>query len=147
MNEILDKTSCNTQLYTFLRIIKSKPYKGNINHVDQFIKNNKNINYYDNNYYIIIKSCPHCKKKFVGSNKTNYVICGYNYNGYDWKGCGRDWCFKCCKKLCKSWNHDLLYILYNRFHDHQCCKKYALYHQESYDQYCVCVNLNVCRIM
>ena len=44
-------------------------------------------------------------------NNIEYVICGYiNSNkGYDWNGCGKDWCAKCNKMLCKSWDLNQLW--------------------------------------
>ena len=49
---------------------------------------------------------------------TDYAICGYNEEtneGYDWNGCGCDWCFKCGKILCKKWQANDLFILTNTY--------------------------------
>ena len=49
--------------------------------------------------------CPHCMHVNIINERTTYSICGYNdiMIGYDWEGCGRDWCVTCGKKLCKKW--------------------------------------------
>ena len=80
-------------------------------------------------------------------NDVPYIICGYSSNrGFDWKGCGNDWCFLCGKKLCKSWNVDRLYSKINRFHDDRCCKIHSLKTNSNYlTDYCQCNNFYVSR--
>lgn len=86
-----------------------------------------------------IKNCPHCGLVFNNIRGNQYIICGYtgNHKGYDWKGCKRDWCFTCGKKLCKVWDFDELYDEDNRFHD-TCCIKYAKMNKLSKDDFCSC---------
>jgi hypothetical protein len=109
MQDIENNITDQTQLNTFRKLIKDKPIRTE--------------NYKESN--ITNKNCPHCDKKYYGSYISPYMICGYNAKGFDWKGCGRDWCFKCGKKLCKSWNNDFLFNKQNRLHDSKCCKNYA----------------------
>ena len=112
-----------SQINTFKKIIKNKPYK-QLAEIDNVT---------------IIKNGPHCNKKNFGFVNAPYIICGYNTKGYDWKGCGRDWCLKCGKKLCKSWNIDFLFNKLNRYHDSKCCKNYASKLEYKYpDDFCNC---------
>lgn len=118
-NDILNSISDIAQINTLKRIIEKKPYR-------QF-----NIQK--------IRNCPHCNKKNIYDGMNTYVICGYTSKGYDWKGCGKDWCFQCGKKLCKSWNNDMLFNKFNRTHNSKCCKHYALKLNDIYpDNYCMC---------
>jgi hypothetical protein len=113
----------NAQINTLNRIISKKPCSKPLN----------------NKQYYLQVCCPHCKKKNTGINTTEYIICGYSTKGYDWKGCGKDWCFKCGKKLCKNWNFDHLFNKLNRTHDDKCCKTYAAKIGDIYpDDYCQC---------
>ncbi|ARF09655.1 hypothetical protein Indivirus_2_34 [Indivirus ILV1] len=121
INDLESMINDNVQLNTLKRIIINKP---------QFT--NKINNY--------TKSCPHCTKMYIGNDNTTYVVCGYTDKGYDWKGCSKDWCFKCGKKLCKSWNTDHLYNPLNRIHDTKCCKNYAAKIKSNYSyDFCQCV--------
>ena len=121
------------QINAFKRIIKYKPRQ-----LGPDNKQNK-----------IQKECPHCKKIYNGVATTKYVICGYthqNNKGFDWKGCGKDWCFTCGKKLCKNWDINMLYNQANRHHDGKCCKNTATKNNENYIiDYCQCSNENVMR--
>lgn len=111
-----------------------------INSLKKLIKNKprRQLPIKDN---IITKNCPHCNRKTFGSTNVPYIICGYNTKGFDWKGCGRDWCIKCGKKLCKSWNNDLLFNKLNRYHDSKCCKVFASKLGYKYpDDFCNCTN-------
>lgn len=128
----MKKTTDVIQLKTIKRFISKKQVRKNIT------------------TYTQIKKCPHCNYKETNINnyKMSYVICGYmNENtGYDWNGCGKDWCFTCCKKLCKNWSDDKLYELGNRFHDNICCQYKAKINNENYlDTYCQCSNKYVNR--
>lgn len=118
------------QINTLKRIIKNKPRAFN---TDNKIK----------------KECPHCKKTYSGTATTKYVICGYTHQtnkGFDWKGCGRDWCFTCGRKLCKNWDTHILYNQNNRHHDGKCCKSLATKNNENYLlDYCQCSNEHVAR--
>ncbi len=130
------------QIKTLMSIIDKKPYDKKI---CQNQKNNlKHTDYID---YINFKKCPHCNEEYNGNNTIIYAICGYKdiHNGYNWTGCQKDWCYKCGKKLCKSWNEDKLYLEPNRLHNSECCKKYALLNNENYDNYCMCSNKYVNR--
>lgn len=96
----------------------------------------------------IQKKCPHKKCGHIISmpKDTQYVICGYTDTkvGYDWNGCGRDWCFKCEKILCKSWEEHKLHIVLHRHHTTDCCKKHAKKYSYKYpDNYCRCYNENI----
>ncbi len=96
--------------------------------------------------YMVTKKCPHCKNDCRADANTGYVICGYTntHKGYDWCGCGKDWCFKCEKMLCKSWEPNQLYVAVNRNHDGNCCKRHASETQHNYpEDYCLCSNENV----
>jgi len=117
----------STQINTLKKIIKNKPL--------QTDNNGKKIT-------INYKNCPHCGLKNTGKLDTTYIICGYSGNrGFDWKGCGHDWCFNCGKKLCKTWTNHMLFNLQNRFHDDKCCKHYAQSIGDNYpENYCQCVN-------
>jgi hypothetical protein len=89
----------------------------------------------------ITKNCPHCGNSCSGTIDTTYIICDYNdpINGFQWNGCGKDWCFYCEKKLCKQWGNDELYNEENRKHTKECCKKMAKKNEEDYEeQYCQC---------
>lgn len=96
----------------------------------------------------IQKKCPHKKCGHIISmdKNTQYIICGYTdpIHGYDWNGCGRDWCFKCEKILCKSWEEHKLHIMMNRTHDIDCCKKHASRNSYRYPiDYCQCYIENI----
>lgn len=135
INNIIKNLSDITQIKTLTRIANDKPLKPNNN-----IKNN--------NIIYINKKCPHCSKSLKYDSESSYVICGYGLNGYDWEGCGKDWCFKCGKKLCKSWEKDKLFILENRLHNKDCCKKHSIINKNNYNiDYCQCSNKNVNRLI
>lgn len=96
----------------------------------------------------ITKKCPHCGSECTTKSDTDYIICGYHDSriGFDWSGCGKDWCFQCEKILCKSWDVNQLFNDINRIHDDECCRKHAESHGKNYDDYCQCINMNVRRI-
>ena len=113
--------------------------------VDRILRHKQKKLITDNNKFVT-KTCPHCSKKSTCLEDTVYVVCGYGVRGFDWKGCGRDWCFQCEKKLCKSWNIDMLYNPYNRLHNHKCCKIYAHKSSDDYkNNFCFCNSDNVKR--
>ncbi len=94
------------------------------------------------------KPCPHCAHQIAMPDTTDYVICGYHNKsqGYDWKGCGRDWCFRCEKKLCKKWEINALHLQSNRLHNEECCAEHAMQNNALYpDEYCQCKNVNIYR--
>jgi hypothetical protein len=129
INNIMQKTNEAVQIKTFQRIANLKPSR------PQYVTlkdiRDKNI--------IMPQKCPHCHHMCYGSDDTSYIICGYTHTGYDWEGCGKDWCFKCGKILCKSWENDQLYLPINRIHDKTCCKKHAKINNKNYlDDYCQC---------
>jgi hypothetical protein len=126
INDLQKNVTDIVQLNTFKRLLR-----------------NKSNNYNKNNN---AKHCPHCNQLNFNETNTSYIICGYSNRGYDWKGCGRDWCFACGKKLCKSWNHNLLFNKLNRHHDSKCCKNNAHNNGEDYEnKYCMCKNDYVSR--
>ena len=124
IKNIFDNTDDEIQRSSIMRIISSKQPRINKS-------NNKNK-------IKIIKNCPHCNKVFISNNLTTYVICGYNNRGFDWKGCGKDWCFRCGKKLCKNWQNNNLFNTGNRYHTDKCCKKMAIKNNENINNYCLC---------
>lgn len=159
-NESMD---LSTKLYSITSLIESN----NINNSDTIINNiksktndkillhvlkrlysnckksNRNIESNNNDNTTIVKNCPHCNMTYTrrSSANTTYLICGYTdtKRGYDMKGCGKDWCFKCGKKLCKSWENDHLYLESNRKHDTECCFKKSIMCDEDHNtEYCHC---------
>lgn len=137
MNGFINNTADPAQIKTFIRIANSKPSRPQYN-----IKEQKHKNEIQN----ITKKCPHCSHKCTAPKTTKYMICGYYDTGYDWDGCGNDWCFKCNKLLCKKWENDQLYIPINRTHDNKCCKKHAKLNGKDYkNDYCMCKNNYVSR--
>jgi hypothetical protein len=97
---------------------------------------------------MITKKCPHCETDCKANINTSYIICGCfdSHKGWDWIGCKKDWCFKCGKMLCKSWEPNKLYVEQNRQHDNECCKHHADENKKNYpDDYCQCFNTNVMR--
>jgi len=130
-DDIKLQTENKSQLNTIDRIIRQKPEK----------EKNKNMR-------LLSKQCPHCGRQITKMSNETYIICGYSNpsKGFDWKGCGKDWCFVCGKKLCKSWNIDTLYDQQNRTHNTKCCKTFANKFKEDYKKdYCHCNNLHVNR--
>ena len=134
------------QLNVLKRMINLKHLKKINNIMESIGKNNYEVN--NNNSYSCSssKKCPHCSKLLFKNDKNSYVICGYTSKGFDWKGCGRDWCFDCGKKLCKKWSLDMLFNRLNRYHDSKCCKYYAMKTDDSYQgNFCMCASENVNR--
>lgn len=94
------------------------------------------------------KKCPHCGNLCTAHKNSEYIICGYSdsQKGYDFQGCGRDWCFKCEKILCKIWNQDTLFLELNRNHNSHCCEEHAEKYNKKYpEDYCQCINQYVNR--
>lgn len=92
------------------------------------------------------KKCPHCSRVLNMPEGTQYVICGYHNpnQGFDWNGCGKDWCFQCEKMLCKCWETNTLFVQMNRYHDEECCAKHARENNKKYpDDYCQCNNMSI----
>ena len=141
INKLTKKTDDISQLKTFIRIANSKPLRPQYITLKEIRERNQ--------LSVIKKECPHCSHENLLNPETDYTICGYNEEtneGYDWNGCGGDWCFKCGKMLCKKWQSDDLFILTNRFHDDKCCKNHAIKNNLNYpDNYCMCKNLYVSR--
>lgn len=122
INDLVALQIDDIQVATLNRLIKNKPLRENI------IYNVTNT-----------KSCPHCGHENNSPVSGKYIICGYTLMGYDWMGCGRDWCFDCGKKLCKKWLDDMLHNKTNRVHDNKCCKYYAHRNNMSYtNSFCQC---------
>lgn len=125
LSDIISNNHDSAQIKTLMRMLKNKPLK--------------NYSTYNDYKTIYCKNCPHCGKKNTGNMNTIYIICGYNNKGFDWKGCGHDWCFKCGKKLCKNWANNKLFNKLNRVHDGKCCRHYALSIGEIYEEnFCQC---------
>ena len=152
VDEFIDKNMKNnidlTQLNTFLRFGRNKIVKQHNVAKDKVYKisfqpsffNKKQKNDDTLNSNLITKHCPHCKIISKIPNDSEYTICGYTNDnkGYDWDGCGKDWCPKCDKILCKSWDKDKLFVNLNRTHNDVCCKEYAEKNDLSYDNFCKC---------
>lgn len=134
----MTKTNNLAQIRTFTRIANSKPLR------PEYMSMSKLKYKYHN---LVTKKCPHCNHECKAAKFTEYVICGYQHNGgYDWEGCGKDWCFKCGKILCKSWDSNMLFIEENRVHNGICCARHAEINEKKYpDDYCQCKNLFVNR--
>jgi hypothetical protein len=131
VNEIKENTDDLIQLDTITRLVNTRSLKYN------------NIKFQKR---FIAKKCPHCDMSTDCSSDTYYIICGCGKQGFDWKGCGYDWCFNCEKKLCKSWTQNHLFNTVNRHHDDKCCKKHALETDGDYfSDYCQCNTDNVKR--
>lgn len=127
----INQTKDKAQLLAFKRIL-------NIKNINPIITNSSNT--------LIKKNCPHCNNVVQSNYDTEYIICGYNESGYDWKGCGNDWCFKCNKKLCKNWFANELFNTVNRNHNNKCCYKHSIKQNNNYlKNYCQCLNLHVLR--
>lgn len=126
-NTYMKKTIDNVQLSTIKRISKNKIIR------DSPLDAEKKY---------VVKSCPHCEHKYSTSQDIKQVICGYDNmkKGYDWKGCNRDWCFTCSKKLCKIWKDDQLFVPQNRKHDEFCCRNNAKDEIDYLTNYCQCHN-------
>lgn len=139
ISKLLLSTSDIAQIKTFTRIADMKIAKPQYISLKDIRQRNK-----DN---ISVKKCPHCGYKCSMSKDTTYTVCGYSSgSGYDWEGCGKDWCFKCGKMLCKNWEQDELYLPTNSFHDSKCCKKHAISNGYKYpEDYCRCNNIYVMR--
>lgn len=119
---------------------------------NEFDNVNNNYNKYDKYNMCenikISKKCPHCNHTNYANIDKNYIICGYNSDGFDWIGCQRDWCFMCEKLLCKRWEEDHLFLPLNNIHDNKCCKKRAIKMNKKYpDDFCSCNNAYICRNM
>jgi hypothetical protein len=128
----IKKIKDNFQANTITRLLRTKTNKP----YDIIVKEPK----------LYMKECPHCSSEYVTSDKDKeYVVCGYE-DGYDWRGCRKDWCFKCGKKLCKIWDIDNLYIMFNRYHNNKCCLNHAKKNGFDYEKdYCHCAGSNVDR--
>lgn len=138
IDDIQYKFTDVAQLNTLQRIILKKPMRRNDYICQEYI-----------NQDLLIKNCPHCQKEMYSNLNNKYVICGYSSStkGFDWKGCGKDWCFECGKKLCKKWEVNMLFNRLNRYHDSRCCKYFALKTSDNYlENFCMCRNENVDRI-
>ena len=136
-----EKNISESQKRTFLRMATMKIIKPYEN------KNNKTSNKHNINKNYTSKPCPHCGHICTVDKNTEYIICGYidNNKGYDYRGCGKDWCFKCGKILCKVWDKDSLFLLMNRYHNAECCLKHSKKHNHKYEDYCQCINTHVNR--
>ena len=108
--------------------------------IDKIIDNKKFSNLNKKSITInITKNCPHCNKPYTKIHDSDYVICGFYDKGYNPNGCGKDWCFKCEKILCKTWYKHQLFNYNNRHHNGICCKRHATIKHENYNNYCNCI--------
>ena len=146
VDEFIDKNLKNnvdlTQLNSIMRISRIKNIKVEVE-VESKEKNKVKLSNNLFNIYrdeVINKTCPHCNINLSVSKDCSYIICGYSNENYEWLGCGRDWCGRCNKMLCKSWDKDNLNILENRNHNNTCCKKYAKENNIDNELFCNCVN-------
>lgn len=137
-----EKTNDTTQLKTLARITRSKILRP-IGEIKQPIQINTEIV-----PELVSKICPHCDEDCIAPIDAEYTICGYTNSktGYNLVGCGKDWCFKCGKILCKKWDTHQLFLGTNKYHDGECCKKHAKDNNKLYpEEYCQCSNINVQR--
>lgn len=134
-----DTIKTESQIKTLLRIINMKPKTAET-------KPRRDIGFYaltettSKSIHSETRKCPHCGHRCRRMD-GKYVICGYSdtKTGYDWTGCGKDWCFDCGKKLCKSWTKDFLFLESNRIHNKKCCMKHAKELKEDFEkEYCTC---------
>jgi hypothetical protein len=134
------KTEINQlQMKAFTRIANCKPIRPDKKDTSYYNKTNNMLN---NDSSLVTKKCPHCHHDCISCDNTTYIICGYQniYTGFDMIGCGRDWCFRCGKKLCKQWHENSLFIDINRIHNDECCKVYAEQNNFSYpEDFCQCI--------
>jgi len=131
--EALKRTADLPQRNSLIRIFNSKPLRPHIVTMKEFRHTNKSSD------EMVEKSCPHCGKNKIQDKDITYTVCGYDHNGFDWSGCQHDWCFRCGKKLCKSWHIDELFNSNNRYHSEKCCKNWAGKNNENYkENYCQC---------
>ena len=121
IRKIFKRTINETQRNTIIRIIGSLPPKT----ITVPKLSGKKVH----------KKCPHCQKQTELNIDSTYVICGYTDKGFDLDGCGKDWCFRCEKKLCKSWYVHELFIHDNQYHNDKCCKLMAYKKNESRKKY------------
>jgi hypothetical protein len=129
IRKIFKRTINETQRNTIIRIIGSLPPKT----ITVPKLSGKKVH----------KKCPHCQKQTELNIDSTYVICGYTDKGFDLDGCGKDWCFRCEKKLCKSWYVHELFIHDNRYHNDKCCKLMAYKKNESRKKYCRCKKIYI----
>lgn len=137
-NSLLEKTDDIAQIRAIMRLVNNKPSKP-----QEYNYRNWGNQYESNNCVDqkIEKKCPHCGHTNKAAKSTGYIICGYGDNGYDWEGCGKDWCFRCNKILCKTWDSDMLFIEKNRIHDGECCKRHASIQNMKWpENYCHCTS-------
>lgn len=149
IQQLLYNTQDPAQINTIKRLISYKPNRNNLEQV----VNDKS----SSTYIKITRQCPHCsipttikktQSNISDHNSENnlndnlddyYAVCGYSGINFNWKGCGNDWCTKCCKRLCKSWNNSMLFNTRNRYHNSRCCKEHAKTSGLKYpDDYCMC---------
>lgn len=68
----------------------------------------------------IIKKCPYCKLSHQGTENTSVVVCGIDSDlNKDSRGCGKEWCFLCNKKIIKK-EKDIGDILSDTFEGCKC---------------------------
>jgi hypothetical protein len=163
---IINKISDPIQINTLTRIANSKASKPFVQQEQppkftQFVSKLDIMKKYDglqhiklkldmfsDMYDIVTKKCPHCQHDCNAKQNSTYVVCGYSDEnvGYDWEGCGKDWCFQCEKILCKTWDQDKLYLESNRVHNTSCCVTHAHTHGKNYpNDYCQCTTKHVSR--
>jgi hypothetical protein len=125
--EITELTEDKSQLNAIKRIIAKKPhsYNKNVQHLHKPV--------------MVVKECPYCGRNKTDLSTADYVICGYTNRGFDWEGCGHDWCFQCGRKLCKCFNQNQLFLKMNQYHDDRCCKLHSQKTEGGYpEDYCQC---------
>lgn len=147
INKLPKNSFDNTQLKAINRILLKKKNKITDEEKGGIYKINADFKK-ELDYLFLTKQCPHCERECSVTEKTDYIICGYQNtkSGFDWFGCGKDWCFECGKMLCKSWSGNNLCSEYNRFHDDKCCKAHAQKNGFKYpEQYCQCITKYVRR--
>lgn len=150
ISNVLNRSTDDVYIKTMERLAHKKYYRNSEYQVNtsrnSFGNTSKNTT--NNINKNINKKCPHCNFGVTMPENTYYIICGYHntITGFNWDGCGRDWCFHCGKMLCKHWITNSLNIYMNRTHDNICCSNHAVENGYNYpEDYCQCNNMNVHR--
>jgi hypothetical protein len=84
------------------------------------------------------KACPWCERWCLKDAACHYVFsCGLDFNNvfHVGKGCGRTWCWVCCKKYCSQYHDPVTgqrLPTAKDHHDASCCTREPGYKKEDY---------------
>jgi hypothetical protein len=131
VKQFKNRTNDIVQLKSVKKIIDEKP---RVVKLSEVVMNNTK--------FTGVRKCPHCYRKVEQNGDDDYSVCGFLPHKKNNDGCGRDFCYRCGKKLCKRWQNDQLWVEQKRYHDSSCCKKYAEKTGDGIypDDYCQCYN-------